>query len=77
MGVAYFGLDRLEKAQECFERAEEMNPDVLKIVYNLAVVYEKLGLLEKAKRMYEKASQIRPQTPEEETLIQKAREKVK
>ena len=77
MGVAYFGLDNLEKARECFERAMEMNPGALKIVYNLAVVYEKLGLLEEAKRMYEEASQIRPQTPEEETLIQKAREKVK
>lgn len=77
MGVAYFGLDRLDKAQECFERAREMKPDALKVIYNLAVVYEKLGLLEKAKRMYEEASQIRPQTPEEETLIQKSREKIK
>jgi Tfp pilus assembly protein PilF len=55
----------------------EMNPGALKIVYNLAVVYEKLGFSERAERMYEEASQIRPQTPEEETLIQKAREKVK
>ncbi len=77
MGVAYFGLDRFEKARECFERAREMEPGALKVVYNLAIVYEKLGLLEKAKSMYEEASQIRPQTPEEETLIQKAREKVK
>jgi tetratricopeptide (TPR) repeat protein len=77
MGVAYFGLDNLEKARKCFERAMEMNPGALKIVYNLAVVYEKLGFSERAERMYEEASQIRPQTPEEETLIQKAREKVK
>lgn len=77
MGVAYFGLDRLEKARDCFERARQMEPGSLKVVYNLAVVYEKLGLIEKAKRMYEKASQLRPRTPEEETLIQKAREKIK
>ena len=77
MGVAYFGLDRLEKARESFERANEVNPGALKVVYNLAVVCEKLGLLEKAKSMYKEASQISPQTPEEETLIQKAREKVK
>jgi tetratricopeptide (TPR) repeat protein len=77
MGVAYFGLDRLEKARECFERAMTMEPDNVKIVYNLAVVNEKLGLIEKAKRLYGEASQIRSQTPEEEALIQKAREKVK
>ena len=77
MGVAYFGLDNLEKAREYFERALEMNPGALEVVYNLAVVYEKVGLPEKAKHMYEKASQIRPQTPEEEALIQKVREKVK
>ncbi|OGP84341.1 MAG: hypothetical protein A2Z08_08175 [Deltaproteobacteria bacterium RBG_16_54_11] len=77
MGVAYFGLDRLEKARDCFERARQMEPGSLKVVYNLAVVYEKLGLIEKEKRMYEKASQLRPRTPEEETLIQKAREKIK
>jgi len=76
MGIAYFGLDRLEKARDCFERAREINPGTLKVVYNLAVVYEKLGHLEKAKRMYEEASHIRPQTPEEEILIQKAREKI-
>jgi tetratricopeptide (TPR) repeat protein len=73
MGVAYFGLDRFEKARECFEQAREMQPGALKVVYNLAVVYEKLGLLEKAKKLYEEASKIRPQTPEEESLIQKAR----
>jgi tetratricopeptide (TPR) repeat protein len=77
MGVAYFGMDRLEKARECFERARQMEPSSLKVVYNLGVVYEKLGLLEKAKSMYTEASQIRPHTPEEETLIQKVREKVK
>jgi tetratricopeptide (TPR) repeat protein len=76
MGVAYFGLDRLDKARDCFERAKEMKPDSLKVIYNLAVVYEKLGLPERAERMYEEASQIRPQTPEEETLIQKSREKI-
>lgn len=76
-GAAYFDLDRLEEARECFERALELNPNSLKVFYNLGVVYEKLGLLEKAKRMYEKAFLIRPQTPEEEILIQKAREKVK
>jgi len=77
MGVAYFGLDKFEKARECFERALEMNHDALKVVYNLAVVYEKLGLLEKAKKMYEEASHMRPQTPEEETFIQKARVKIR
>jgi tetratricopeptide (TPR) repeat protein len=77
MGAAYFGLDRFDKARECFEKAREIKPDALKVVYNLAVVYERLGLLEKAKRMYEEATQIRPQTPEEESLIQKAREKVR
>jgi tetratricopeptide (TPR) repeat protein len=77
MGVAYFGLDRMEEARECFERAKEMEPGALKVVYNLAIVYEKLGLPEKAKSMYKEASQIRPQTPEEEILIQKAREKVR
>jgi tetratricopeptide (TPR) repeat protein len=77
MGVAYFGLDRLEKARECFERARQMEPSSLKVVYNLGVVYEKLGLLEKAKSMYTEASQIRPHTPEEETLIQRLREKIK
>jgi tetratricopeptide (TPR) repeat protein len=77
MGVAYFGLDRFEQARECFERARDMHPGSIKVVYNLAIVYEKLGLLEKAKRIYVEASQIRPRTTEEETLIQKAREKVK
>ena len=77
MGVAYFGLDRLEKARESFERANEVNPGALKVVYNLAVVCEKLGLLEKAKSMYKEASQIRPQNHDEETLIQKVREKLK
>jgi tetratricopeptide (TPR) repeat protein len=77
MGVAYFGLDELEKARECFERARKENPGALKVVYNLAVVYEKLGLQERAKRLYEEASQNRPQTPEEEALIQKAREKIR
>ena len=75
MGAAYFGLDRLEKAREFFERANEMKPGVIKVIYNLAVVYEKLGLLDKAKSMYHKASQMKPQTPEEETLIKKSREK--
>jgi tetratricopeptide (TPR) repeat protein len=77
MGVAYFGLDRFEEARKCFERAREMKPGTLKVVYNLAVVYEKLSHPEKAKRMYEEAAQIRPQTPEEEILIQKARDKAK
>lgn len=77
MGVAYFGMDRLEKAREHFEQARQIKPDALKAVYNLAIVYEKLGLPEKAKRMYQEASQIRPQTPDEEALIQKAREKIK
>jgi tetratricopeptide (TPR) repeat protein len=76
MGVAYFGLDKFDKARECFERAREENPGALKVVYNLAVDYEKLGLLDKAKNMYQKASQMKPQTPEEETLIKKSREKI-
>jgi tetratricopeptide (TPR) repeat protein len=76
-GAAYFGLDRMEKARECFERAKDIKSHELKIVYNLAVTYEKMGLLEKAKSMYKEASQINPQTPGEESLIQKAREKIK
>jgi tetratricopeptide (TPR) repeat protein len=77
MGAAYIGLGRLEKARECFERAKDIKHDELKVVYNLAVVYEKLGLIEKSKGMYKEASQMGPQTPEEESLIQKAREKLK
>jgi tetratricopeptide (TPR) repeat protein len=77
MGAAYFGLDRLEDARECFERAEKMNPNEIKVAYNLAVVYGRLGLQEKARGMYEKVSRIRPQTPAEEALRQKAREKTK
>jgi len=77
MGVAYFGLGKLDDARLCFERAIEIKPDKLNIVYNLALVYEKLGLTERAKRLFEKASKIKTQTLEEETWVQRAREKAK
>jgi tetratricopeptide (TPR) repeat protein len=77
MGVAYFGLDDLEKAREYFERAMEQKPEAIKAVYNLAIVYEKLGLTEKAQRLFEKASQMSPGTSEEETWVQRARKKAK
>lgn len=77
MGIAYFALDELEKARKSFERGMEMRPNELKVVYNLAVVYKKLGFMEKAKRLFEVASRIKPQTPEEESWVQKAREQAK
>jgi len=77
LGVAYFGLDDLEKAREPFERAMEQKPEAIKVVYNLAIVYEKLGLIERAKRLFEEASQMSPGTSEEETWVQRAREKAK
>jgi tetratricopeptide (TPR) repeat protein len=77
MGISYFGLGILEKAQECFERAIEQKPNEIKVVYNLAIVYEKMGLTEKAKRLFAEASQMPPQTSEEQTWVQKAREKAK
>lgn len=77
LGVAYFGTDQFEKARRSFEQAEKIKSDSLKVIFNLAVVYEKMGLTEKAKEMYKKASQIRAQTPEEKTLIEKSKERIK
>ena len=77
MGIAYLGLDKLDKAREYFERAMEMKPENLKVVYNLALVYEKSGLFDNANRLFEKASQMRPQTREEEAWIQRASEKTR
>lgn len=77
MGVAYFGLNKLDNARLHFEQAMAIKPDELKIVYNLALVYKKLGLRERAKGLFEEASRMQPRTPEEEVWVKRAREKEK
>jgi tetratricopeptide (TPR) repeat protein len=73
-GLAHFGLDEFDEARRCYEEAMRMDPDALKVIYNLAVIYEKLGLVEKAKELYLKASGARAATSEEEEWVRKARE---
>ncbi|RLA78524.1 MAG: hypothetical protein DRG36_06185, partial [Deltaproteobacteria bacterium] len=75
-GIAYFGLDQFQKARKCFEQAMEMKPDEIKIMYNLAVTYEKLGMLKKSRSLFEKVTEMNPKTPEERTWIEKARGKL-
>jgi tetratricopeptide (TPR) repeat protein len=77
MGIAYFGLNDLEKARKAFEKAMDTKPSNVMIVYNLAVVYEKLGFTERAQRLFREASQLHPRTSEEEIWLQRAREKIK
>ena len=76
MGIAYFGLNELEKARRCFEQAMELKADEVKVAYNLAVVYEKLGFLKEAKGIFKEVSKMKPQTPEEEFWVEKARTKI-
>jgi len=76
-GLAHFGLDELDEAREYFELAMALKPDVLQVLYNLAVTYEKLGAREKAARLFEKASRIQPTTKEEGVWVEKARERLR
>ena len=76
MGLAYFGLDELDRAKESFERAMEMKPDSLAVLYNLGIVYEKLGFVQSAKELFQKASRLDPRTAEEEAWVERAKEKV-
>ncbi|MCJ7664703.1 MAG: tetratricopeptide repeat protein [Desulfobacterales bacterium] len=77
IGITYFGLGKLDNARRYFERAIEIKPDKLSIVYNLALVYEKLGYIDRAKKLFEEAAKIKTRTPEEEAWVQRAREKAK
>ena len=54
-----------------------MKPDEIKIMYNLAVTYEKLGMLEEARKLFEKVTEMSPKTPEERPWIEEARERMR
>ena len=40
LGVIYTGLNRLEEAEQSYERAVELKPDYAEAHYNLGVFYE-------------------------------------
>lgn len=76
MGVAYFGMDNLEKAEESFKQAMERKPEEMKIIYNLAVTYEKLHSFEQARNLFGKLAKMRPKNPEEKAWVEKAKKKI-
>jgi len=76
IGVAYFGLDNLEKAKEYFERAMQMNPDEMRVIYNLAITYEKLQILDRAEELFGRLATMKPKSPEENFWVEKAKNKI-
>jgi len=58
MGWAYYKLDSLEKAIECFQRAVKINPKLAVAWYNLGLVYDTLHDNEKAVEYYKKAEEL-------------------
>ncbi|RLF87717.1 hypothetical protein DRN43_07075, partial [Thermococci archaeon] len=77
MGIAYFGLNKLKEARKYFEKAMFLKPDEVKVLYNLAVTYEKLGFNKRAKDLYEKLTLMKITTDEEKEWIEKAKLKLR
>ncbi|MHA1631895.1 MAG: tetratricopeptide repeat protein, partial [Candidatus Freyarchaeota archaeon] len=77
MGIVYFGLQKLNSARDCFERAVSMNPQEIKVLYNLALTYEKLGLHDKAKEYFRRVAETKERSPGEAEWIKKAAKKIR
>jgi len=77
MGIVYFGLQKLNSARDCFERAVSMNPREIKVLYNLALTYEKLGLHDKAKEYFRRVAETKERSPGEAEWIKKAAKKIR
>ena len=60
-----------------FERAMAMKPGEIKVIYNLAVTYEKLRLFDQAKSFFQQVANMVPKNAEEKEWVEKAREKAK
>jgi len=60
LGSAYAGLDELEKANEAYVKARNLNPKFLLSNYRLAYTYKLLGMTEKAIEVLKDILQMNP-----------------
>ncbi|MCE1247955.1 MAG: tetratricopeptide repeat protein [Firmicutes bacterium] len=60
MGVAYYFLNQMDKAEASYKEAIKLDPGYAKAMNNLALVYEKLGRVQEALPLYKKALEVKP-----------------
>jgi tetratricopeptide (TPR) repeat protein len=60
LGIAYFNLGELEKAERAYEEAIKIKPDYKHCYYNIGLIYEAKGDFEHALNQYQKALKIDP-----------------
>lgn len=60
LGISYFNLNRMERAQNSFEIALKIKPDYKYCLYNIGLIYEEAEMYEQALSYYEKTLDIDP-----------------
>jgi uncharacterized protein (AIM24 family) len=63
LGLVYFKLEKLEKAEEIYRKLAAESPEVPTLYYNLGLIYFKLGRLEDAESAFVKALQLAGENP--------------
>ena len=64
MGIAFRGLNQVEKAEKCYRRSIDLNPEFFKPCNNLGTTLQDQGKLEEAIEVYNKALSINPDCAE-------------
>jgi tetratricopeptide (TPR) repeat protein len=62
-GYIAYSANRYNYAIECFRKAIDLNPNLVKAQYSLGLVYEKQNMLDEAISHYKKALTINPDYP--------------
>ena len=60
LGSNYISQGMIEKAEEMYKKAIEINPNYFKAYFELGLIYYKQNKIEKAEEMYKKAIEINP-----------------
>lgn len=60
LGIAYFNLGKIGKAESAYEQAIKIKPDYKHCYYNIGLIYEAKGDFEYALFQYEQALKIDP-----------------